>query len=203
VATHAVGDAAIDLVLDAYEQADAERSIKDRRWAIEHGFIPRPDQFPRMRKLGLVVTAQNHLYVAGPSLVKYWGAGRGSMVTPVRTYLEEGIPVSSGTDAPVNPFNPFWTLYHFITRGTVSAGVLGAEQRIGRIEALRMSTAGNAYLTFEETVKGTIEPGRLADLTVLSHDILTCDESWIEKMDARMTLVNGRVVYDGRQKPKD
>ena len=74
VATHAVGDAAIDEVLAAYEAANAERSIAGKRWTIEHGFIPQTDQFPRMKALGLVISAQNHLYLAGPSLVAYWGA---------------------------------------------------------------------------------------------------------------------------------
>ena len=74
VATHAVGDAAIDLVLSAYEKAHAERSIAGRRWSIEHAFIGRPDHLPRIKALGLAISAQNHLYLAGPSLVKYWGA---------------------------------------------------------------------------------------------------------------------------------
>ncbi len=77
VATHAVGDAASDLVLNAYEKANAERSIVGRRWSIEHAFIGRPDQLPRMKALGLAISAQNHLSLAGPSLVKYWGATRG------------------------------------------------------------------------------------------------------------------------------
>lgn len=198
VATHAVGDAAIDLVLDAYERANAEQSIRGRRWVVEHGFIPRPGHFPRMRQLGLAVTAQHHLYVAGPSLIKYWGRDRAGMVTPVRMYIDEGIPVSSGTDAPVNPYNPFWTLYHFITRQTINAGVLGEALHISRLEALRIATSGYAHLTFEEDVKGSIEPDKFADLTVLSEDILTCDEDAIEDMTAVMTVVGGRVVYDGR-----
>ena len=182
VATHAVGDAAIDLVLDAYEKANQERSIVDRRFAIEHGFIPREDQFPRMKALGLHVTAQDHLYLAAPSLVKYWGAGRARWVTPLRAYIDAGIPVSLGTDTPVVPYPPLWVLYHFITRDTISAGVMGEDQKVSREEALRAMTLGGAALTFEEGVKGTLEPGKLADLVVLEEDILTCEPERIRDM---------------------
>src|SRR5205807_1197861 len=161
VATHAVGDAAIDEVLTAYEAADAERSIVGRRWTIEHGFVPQADQFPRMRKLGLVISAQDHLYLAGPSLVKYWGPQRAAWVTPLRRYLDEHFIVAGGTDSPVVPYPPLWTIYHFVTRDTISAGVLGANQKISRDEALRIETVNNAFMTFEESEKGSIEPGKL------------------------------------------
>ncbi|MBI1876256.1 MAG: amidohydrolase family protein, partial [Acidobacteria bacterium] len=104
VATHAVGDAAIDEVLAAYEAANAEQSIVGKRWTIEHGFIPQPDQFPRMKKLGLVISAQDHLYLAGPSLVKYWGPKRAAWTTPVRAYLDQGLVVAGGTDSAVVPY---------------------------------------------------------------------------------------------------
>jgi len=195
VATHAVGDAAIDLVLKGYEAADAEHPIAARRWTIEHGFIAQPDQFERIKKLGLVVSAQDHLYVAGPSLKQYWGEERANLVTPVRTYLDNNIMVSLGTDSPVIPYPPLWVLYHFITRDTISGGVFGKEQRISREEALRAITQNNAYLTFEEKVKGSLEPGKLADLVVLSADYMTCPETEIRDMSVLLTMVNGQVVY--------
>jgi predicted amidohydrolase YtcJ len=194
--THAVGDAAIDLVLDAYEAANADRSIAGRRWAIEHGFMPAADQFPRMKKLELLISAQNHLYLAGPSLVRYWGPKRAGWTTPVRAYLDQGIPVSAGTDAAVVPYPPLWVIYHFVTRDTISGGILGADQKITRQQALRLSTVENAYLTFEERIKGSIEPGKLADLVVLSDDILTCPEKRIEQMTVLMTMVGGRTVFE-------
>ena len=105
VATHAVGDAAIDLVLDAYELAAAVQPITDQRWIVEHGFIPRDDHFPRMNALGVGVSAQDHLYLAAPSLVEYWGADRAGWTTPLRAYIDAGIPVSLGTDSPVVPYS--------------------------------------------------------------------------------------------------
>jgi predicted amidohydrolase YtcJ len=195
VATHAVGDAAIDEVLAAYEAANAERSIRGKRWTIEHGFIPQPDQFPRMKALDLVISAQDHLYLAGPSLVSYWGAARAARTTPMRTYLDQGFVVAGGTDSAVVPFPPLWVFYHFVSRDTISGGVMGADQKISRKDALQVETINNAYLTFEERIKGSIEPGKLADLVVLPQDILTCPEKQIEQMPVSMTMVGGRIVY--------
>jgi len=194
VATHAVGDAAIDLVLNAYERANAERSIVDRRWSIEHAFIGRPDHLPRMKALGVAISAQNHLYLAGPSLVKYWGATRAGITTPVKMYLDAELPVSSGTDAPVVPYPPLWTLYHFVTRDTITGGVLGADQRITREQALRMATINNAWLNMEERTKGSIEPGKFADLVILSEDPLICPEQKLRDARVLMTMVGGKVV---------
>src|SRR5262245_46330239 len=195
VSTHAVGDAAIDEVLAAYEAANAERSIAGKRWTIEHGFIPKPDQFPRMKALDLVISAQNHLYLAGPSLVAYWGPVRAAWTTPVRAYLDRGFVVAGGTDSAVVPYPPLWVIYHFVTRDTISGGVLGADQKISREEALRLETINNAILTFEEGIKGSIEPGKLADLVVLPDDILTCPAKQIEQMQIVMTMVGGKVVF--------
>ena len=195
VATHAVGDAAIDLVLSAYEKANAEHPIVGRRWSIEHAFIGRPDQLPRMKALGLAISAQNHLYLAGPSLVKYWGATRAAITTPVKMYLDAGLPVSSGTDAPVVPYPPLWTIYHFVTRDTITGGVLGAGQRVGRDQAIRMATINNAWLMMEEQDKGSIEPGKLADLIVLNEDPLTCPEPRLRDAQVMMTIVGGKTVF--------
>jgi predicted amidohydrolase YtcJ len=199
VATHAVGDAAIDLVLDAYTAANEERSIVGRRWTIEHAFIGRPDHLPRMKALEIGLSVQNHLYLAGPSLVKYWGAGRAALTTPVRRYLDAGLPVSSGTDAPVVPYPPLWTIYHFVTRDTITGGILGKDQRLTRQEALRLATINNAWLMFEENTKGSLEPGKLADLVVLSDDPLTCPEPRLRDASVELTMIGGRVVFEARK----
>src|SRR5438445_634545 len=89
VATHAVGDAAIDQVLDAYAAADRDRSIRGQRWSVVHFLIGPPDHYPRVKALDLVISAQDHLYRAGPSLIKYWGRERAEQVTPVRSFLDQ------------------------------------------------------------------------------------------------------------------
>ena len=195
VGTHAVGDAAMDQVLAAYEAANAEQSIVGKRWAIEHGFMPAEEHFARIKALGLTVTVQNHLYIAGPSLVNYWGAKRAAWTTPVKAYIEHGVDVAAGTDAPVVPYPPLWTLYHFVSRDTISGGVLGGDQRITRAQALRIATMGNAHLTFEEDTKGSIEPGKLADFVVLAEDLMAVPDKRIEKMKVLMTVVGGKTVY--------
>jgi predicted amidohydrolase YtcJ len=196
VTTHAVGDAAIDVVLGGYEAANADRSIAGRRWAIEHLFVSRPDQIARLKKLDVALSVQDHLYLAAPSLKKYLGPERASQVTPVKTYLEQGFLVVGGTDSPVVPVNPFWQFYHFLTRDTISDGVYGENERVtSRDELLRMITINYAKLTGEADIKGSIEPGKLADFVVLSDDILAVAERSIPHMKALATYVGGKEVY--------
>lgn len=196
VATHAVGDAAIDLVLDAYDDFDGSSPLAGERWVIEHGFIPRPDQFDRMRRMGLAVSAQDHLYLAAPSLVTYWGEERAGWTTPLRAYLDAGIPVSLGTDAPVVPYDPWWVLHHFTTRGTISAGVVGEDQRVTRLEALRAMTVEYAWLTFSEEERGTLDVGKHADLIVTGANYLTCPDPCLETMQVDLTIMGGRIVWE-------
>jgi predicted amidohydrolase YtcJ len=196
VATHAVGDAAIDEVLDAYEAADAEHSIAGKRWTIEHAFVSRPEQLPRMKKLGLILSVQDHLYLAAPALKNYLGAARAARITPVKTYLDAGFLVVGGTDSPVVPFNPFFELYHFLTRDTITDGVYGAEEAVASRETLlRMITINYAKLTGEADIKGSIEPGKLADFAVLSEDQLTVAPEKTPATHALLTYVGGREVY--------
>ena len=196
VATHAVGDAAIDLVLDGYEAANADAPIDGCAGSSSTGSFPGRTNSPAMRALGVLVSAQHHLYLAAPSLVEYWGEDRTAWTTPVRAYLDAGIPVSLGTDSPVIPWDPWGVLHHFTTRGTISAGVHGASQRITRKEALRAMTEGYAFLTFEEADKGTLVVGKLADLVVTSQHFLDCEDPCLETMQVDMTVVGGRVVYE-------
>jgi predicted amidohydrolase YtcJ len=200
--THAVGDAAIDEVLAGYEAADADKPIAARRWGIEHAFIARPDHFARMRKLGLGISAQNHLYLAGPVLTKYWGPERAERTTPMRAFLDAGLPTSAGTDSPVVPYRPLAVIAHFVTRRTMSGAVMGRDQAISREQALRASTIGNAWLSFEEDVKGSIEPGKYADLVVLSGDIMTCPDDQIENLSVLTTIVGGRIVFERADPPR-
>ncbi len=196
VATHAVGDAAVDQVLDAYELANAEKDLTGAGWAIEHAFVTRPEQYPRIKKLNTALSIQDHLYLVAPILKNYWGIDRASQVTPVKTYLDQGFLLAGGTDSPVIPFNPFWAMYHFLTRDTISAGVYGANQQVpNRDQVLRMFTINYAKLTDEQASKGSIEKGKWADFVVLSADYLTIPDKQVESLKALATYVEGAPVY--------
>ena len=196
VATHAVGDAATDQVLAAYEAANKEKPITDRRWSIEHAFFVHPGQIERMKALNLVISAQDHLYLAAPAMAKYWGRERANHVTSVKTFLKTGLIVVGGTDSPVIPFNPFWEIYHFAARDTIAGGVFGEDEKVDdRAALLRMITINFARTIGAEAVRGSIETNKLADFAVLSEDILTAPLLKVRDTKALATFVGGKEAY--------
>jgi predicted amidohydrolase YtcJ len=167
-----------------------------KRWTIEHAFIMRPDLLKRMQDLKLMVSAQDHLYLAAPVLKRYWGWDLASDVTPVKTFLDAGLLVAGGTDSPVIPFNPFWELYHFASRDTISDGIYGENQKVAsRALLLRLVTINYARMIGAEDRLGSIEPGKLADFAVLTDDFLTVPVDTIPNMKALSTTIGGREVY--------
>lgn len=202
MAVHSVGDAAMDLALEAYEQANAEKKFStEYPWAIEHGFVVRDDQLPRLKQLNLSMSAQDHLYLAAPVLKRYLGMARASQITPVKNFLDAGLRTSGGTDSAVVPTNPFWVMYHFISRDTISDGKYGdghdgfKDQRVSRETGLRMLTGYYADLTEDSTIKGSIEPHKVADFVVLSADFMTIPEKALQDLRAIRTYVDGKEVY--------
>lgn len=196
VATHAAGDAGVEQVLDAYEIANAEKSLNGRHFAIEHAFLTSQEQRDRAKALGLHLSVQDHLFVAAPAFRNYLGMERAEGITPLRTYLDDGLMLALGTDSPVIPVNPFWALYHFISRDTRSAGVYGADEQVtDRSRLLRTMTVGYAELTDEEDRKGQIAPQMYADFAILSGNLLTMPVEEIRDMRALATFVSGKMVY--------
>lgn len=196
VATHACGDAAIDQVLNAYTLAQKDRPIAGRKWAIEHAFVSNDRQIERAKKLDLTLSVQDHLYIAGPAFKNYLGMDRAADITPLKTYMDAGVKLALGTDAPVIPVNPFWNLYHFITRETASDGVYGADERVSdRGALLRLMTVGYSELTGEQDIKGKIAPGQLADFAVLSADYMSIPAADVKQLRALGTWVGGKRVF--------
>lgn len=199
-APHVNADDALDLVLEGYEAADREKSIRDKRWVLEHASMIRPDQMDRSARLGVVISAQFQPYRGGANLMqsmaRYIGKKRVEDMVPMRDMLDRGLIVSAGSDwgagTTNNPFVPF---YFNVTRKTEEGLVIGPAQRISRTEALRVSTINNAYLTYEEKIKGSIEPGKLADFVILSQDILTVPEEQIRSTQPLATYVGGQKVF--------
>ena len=196
VQTHVVGDAAIDLLLDAYEAANEVRDIEPLRWSAMHVFLPTADQIERMLDLGVIATVQNHSTYLGRNMELLWGEERAASAIPIRTLLDEGLMVGGGTDAPVVPWFPFESIWWMVTRDTVTAGTLGPEEAITTEEALRLWTRDAAYTMHWEDELGSIEPGKCADLAVLDRDIVTCSPEAIRDTEVELTIVGGEVVHE-------
>src|SRR3546814_17698622 len=131
------------------------------------------------------------MYLAGPSVERYWGSSRAEQNTPVATYLDAGLLVAGGTDAPVLPANPFWELYFFASRDTISGKSYGANERVpSRTERLRMVNINFAPMIGDERARGSIEPGKLAALVILSADFLTVRQHRHKPSRAHATYVN-------------
>ena len=197
IATHAVGDAAVDQVLDAYAAADAEKPIGDRRFAIEHAFDIHPEQIAEMQRLKIVASIQDHLYLAAPAMAKFWGP-RACRPRDVREYVlkersdrrrRDPIPRSSPSIRSGKS-----TISHRATRSP--AGVFGADEKVESRQALlRMITINFARMIGAQDVRGSIEPGKLADFAVLSSDLLTAPLPAVRDTKALATYVGGRQVY--------
>ncbi len=199
VGIHCVGDAAIDKVLDAYEYANKEKPIMGRRFILIHASLMQPDQMERAKKLGVRVDLQNNfMWDKAATVERFLGKEKANRACPTRWLIDHmGIgSIGAGTDYPVNTYNPFVNMYVMVTRKDKNGVVYGANQAITREEALRLYTNGSAAYSFKEDVKGSIEPGKLADLAVISHDILTCPEESVKDIQAVMTIVGGKIVYE-------
>jgi len=198
VGVHCVGDAAVDLALDAFEAADREHSIRDRRWSLMHAVFASPAAMARARALGVVISAQQLLvYAFAAAMLTCWGEERMQHASPHREWLNQGLVVAAGSD--VVPFEPLLGLQSLVTRETLASGVIGPDERVTRSEALYMYTLAGAYLTFEDHLKGSLEVAKLADLVILDADPLTCPEADIQDTPVVATIVGGVVTYSDGQ----
>lgn len=185
----------IETALDAYENADRVSSIRPMRWVVEHVPEMTPEQMDKIARLGILVSAQLGPYYDGPEMEKDFGKERADRMNPIRDLLDRKVLVSSGTDWPGRQLNPFTTIYYLVTRKIPDGEIMGPTQKVSREEALRIGTINNAYTTFEEKIKGSIEPGKLADFLVLSGDIMTVPEDQIPAVHPLATFVGGQKVF--------
>ena len=197
VTAHAVGDAAIDVLLNAYEAADEDASIVGKRWGIEHAFLVRPDHFDRASRLKLTVNSQYpHNAQLGSMMIRSWGERLANMCLPFKSWMEHGITLAGGSDGPISYHSdPMLILWGSVTRGTLWGGVLGAEEALDREQALRTLTINAAYASFWENELGSIESGKYADLVVLSDDYLNVPADAIKDIKALVTVVGGQPVH--------
>jgi len=197
VGTHCAGGKSMDIVLKAYKETDKIRPIKGRRFAIIHAYQPTEENFETCRRLGVVVASQpSFLYYLGESYYENVGHERSKWLKPHRAWIDNEVLVGSGTDSPVTPYMPFPSLWTSIARRTeVNDVQMGTEQCITREEAIRLYTINGAYHTFEEDIKGSVEPGKLADMIVIDRDILTCPLDDIRDTKVLRTILSGKTVY--------
>ncbi len=201
---HVAGGGAIDALLDAYQAAHRDSSIAARRFTVTHGNFPNAEAIARARRLGVVFDMQPAWHHHdGPVLEGVFGPNRINDFIPLRAMIDAGVVVAGGSDhmirydarEAINPYHPFFGIWMAVTRQMADGRVLGPEQRITREEALRMWTMNAAYLSFEEKTKGSLEPGKLADLVVIDRDFLACPAADIRSIEPVVTMVDGRVVY--------
>ena len=195
---HAIGDRANREVLNIYEEAfKAHPDIKDTRWRIEHSqHLSLPD-IPRFGQLGVIASMQGiHCTSDGPWILKRLGEKRAEEGAYVwRKLMDTGAVIANGTDAPVEDVDPLPCFYASVTRKMKNGETFFPDQKMTRQEALRSYTLNAAFAAFEETIKGSLTPGKLADITVFSKDIMTCPEDEILKAEVVATIVGGKVLY--------
>jgi predicted amidohydrolase YtcJ len=194
---HAVGDGAIDEALDAFEYADSHTPIVKRRWMIDHAFLLGPQHYSRVKRLGLIINSQYmHNYQLGALILKAWKRPLADRSEPYAEWLKNGILFAGGSDGPISYHaEPLLEIYGEVTRGTAWGGRLGSGQGISREEAIRSVTINGAFTTFEEHVKGSIEPGKYADFVVLSDDILKVPPERIRAIRVLATVLGGSTVF--------
>jgi predicted amidohydrolase YtcJ len=193
--THAVGDETIDVIVRAYGRVNAEKPIRDLRWAIMHIFLPTDEAIRRMAEIGILATAQNHPVLLGHNQRRWWGDERAAYAIPIRRLIDAGILVGGGSDGPVVPFDPFLSMWWMTTRQTLNGYALGPDQAITAREALTLYTINNARIMGVDRDRGSIETGKLADLVVISQDLLAVPANAIRETRALMTVVGGRIVH--------
>lgn len=197
IAIHGNGDAAIDQILNAYEAAQAEYPRADARHRIEHTQLVRKDQLDRMAELGVTPSFfVGHVFYWGDRHRDiFMGPERAAGISPLRSAKARGLRFTIHDDTPVTPVDPLQLIWVSANRLTRTDQVLGPEERVEPEVALRALTADAAWQNFEEDIKGSIEPGKLADLVILSDNPLAVDTEAILEIEVLETIVGGETVY--------
>jgi hypothetical protein len=194
--THANGDVAIERVLSVYERINREIPRKDPRFRIEHCTLINDSIIQRMRALNVIpIPFSTYVYYHGEKM-QYYGEERLKHMFAMRTFLDAGLRPTQSSDYPPGEFAPMMALQSEVTRTDMDGHVWGANQRISVEEAIFAGTMNGAYASYEENLKGSIEPGKLADLVVLGRDPFTEDVSTLVTIPVERTMVGGKWVYE-------
>ena len=206
VCTHAIGDAAIKTTLDLYQAVDRSDGPKDRRWRIEHAQHMAAADFDRMAQLHVIASVQPYQAIDdGRWAEARIGHDRASRTYAFRTFMQHGVRLAFGTDWPVAPLDPMLTLYAAVTRATLDGKYPQGwfpEQKLSVQEAIAAYTIGSAFAEFQEREKGSIEPGKLADMVLLSQDVLSIEPAAIRDTRVLKTFLGGVEIYDSATAPR-
>ncbi len=200
---HAIGDRANRVVVDIYE--GMLNQLKDgakKRWRIEHAQHLDPEDIPRFEKNGIIASMQGiHCTSDALFVEKRLGKNRAKLGAYAwRSLLDNNVIIANGTDAPVEDVDPIPSFYASVTRKRIDNGMeFFTEQSMTREEALYSYTLGNAYAAFEEDIKGSITPGKVADITIMSKDLINCSDTEILESEVLYTIINGEVRYEKKR----
>lgn len=196
VCVHANGDRTIEMALTGFEKALAAVPRKNHRHRLEHCTVVNPEILKRIRKNRLLVTPfGSYIYFHGEKMAPHYGPERVARMFAHRSFLDYGIPVSGASDSPCGPYEPLLAIQSCVTRKSFAGDILGANQVITTDEAIFLYTMASAYASFEEDVKGSITPGKLADLVVLGEDPRRVSREEIKDIPVEMTVVGGEIRY--------
>ena len=194
--THANGDVGIDITLRVYERLQKEVPRKDARYRLEHCTVINDELIQRIKALDAVPTPfSTYVYYHGEKMKEY-GADRLNHMFALRSMIDAGLRPTQASDYPPGPFEPMMALQSEVTRTDTKGNVWGPSQRITLEEAIHVGTMYGAYASFEERVKGSIEPGKLADLVVLGRDVFAEDPSHYVNIPVERTMAGGRWVWE-------
>ncbi len=198
--THAIGDRGISTVLDLYGEVVKANGLSDRRFRIEHAQHMAAKDFDRFAKLKVIASVQPYQAIDdGRWAERRIGNDRASRTYAFRTFLDNGVRLAFGTDWPVAPLNPLLGVYAAVTRATLDGKNPGGwfpEQKLTLAESVEAYTLGSAYAEFQEKEKGSIQPGKLADMIILSDDVFSIAPEKIRDVSVVETIVGGKVVWD-------
>ena len=196
---HAIRRETVSAVLDVWEQVSETIPLDGARFSLAHADAISDRDLERVRRLGVGIAVQDRLVFRSADSTAAWGEEIGAAAPPLRTMLDLGIPLGGGTDATaVTSYNPWLSLWWMVTGKSVDGSPpRSAHQRLTRAEALHVYTAGSAWFSFDEGKRGSLAPGMLADLAVLSDDYFAVPDDAIPAIESELTLVGGLVVHRG------
>src|SRR5580658_4955057 len=194
---HATYNETITRALNVYEEVNREIPFEGLHWFLDHCETISDKNIERVKALGGGIAIQNRMAFQGEYFVERYGAQQAKRTPPIRKMLEMGVPVGAGTDATrVSSYNPFLSLYWLVTGKTIGGlSLYSEENRFDRTKALELYTVGSSWFSSEDGKKGSLAPGQLADLAVLSSDYFSIPEEEIKNLESVLTIVGGKIVY--------